>query len=142
MMKNDVIIKLKEVTKPDCRFLYDLLKQRDPRSNISHKKMPTYQDHVKFVLSKPYSKWYVIYYKNKKSGSVYLSKQNEIGIFLKKGMAGKGIATEAVKQLMKNNPRKRYLANVNPHNIKSIKFFKKFGFNLIQYTFELMDDGM
>jgi len=35
------------------------------------------------------------------------------------------------------NPRKRYLANVNPENLKSIRFFKNNGFKRIQYTFEL-----
>ena len=38
---------------------------------------------------------------------------------------------------MDMNPRKRYLANVNPKNKTSQKFFKKNGFKLIQYTLEL-----
>ena len=37
---------------------------------------------------------------------------------------------------MKKNPRKRFLANVSPKNKKSMEFFKKNGFKLIQYTFE------
>jgi len=129
-------VKLKEVTRSDCRFLYKLLRQRDPITNISHKAMPTYSQHEKFVLSKPYSKWYTIRISNKKVGSIYLSHQNEIGIFFDKKFQGKGIGKSALQLLMKMNPRTRYLANVNPRNLKSIKFFKRNEFKLIQHTYE------
>ena len=121
-------MKLKNVTKIDCPFLYDLLKQRDPRVNISHKKMPTYNEHIKFVISKPYSKWYIIQSNNESIGSIYLSKQNEIGIFLLNNMQGKGIGQQVLKLIMKKHPRFRYLANINPMNKNSIEFFTKNGF--------------
>jgi len=134
-------LRLKRVTRTDCPFLYDLLGQRESQVNISHKKMPSYDKHVKFVMSKPYSKWYIIQLKNQKVGSIYLSKQNEIGIFLKEDMQGKGVGKKALKLLTKHNPRSRYLANINPKNRKSIEFFKKNDFKLIQYTYELIDSG-
>lgn len=121
----------------DFRFLYQLLSERDPIVNISHRKMPTYDEHIRFIKSKPYTKWYIIYFKGKKSGSVYLSKQDEVGIFLKKEMHGKGIGSAAIMSLMEKNPRTRFLANVSPKNKKSEAFFKKNGFTLIQHTFEL-----
>ena len=130
-------IKLKPVAKSDHRFLYQHLKERNPSANISHKKMPTYAEHVKFVMSRPYSKWYIIIHKNKKVGTIYLTKQNEIGIFIKNKMQDKLIGQKTLEMLMGKNPRKRYLANVSPKNKKSIAFFKKNGFKLIQYTFEL-----
>lgn len=130
-------IKLRTVKKSDCLFLYELLKERDPKYNISHKKMPNYSQHEKFVLSKPYDKWYIILKSSKEIGSIYLTKENEIGIFIKKNMQKKGIGFNVLKTLMEKNPRKRYLANINPMNKKSIRFFKNNGFKLIQYTFEL-----
>lgn len=130
-------IKLRSVKKSDCTFLYELLKERDPRVNISHKKMPSYTQHVKFVMSMPYSKWYIVEYHEKDVGSVYLTKDNEIGIFIKKEMHGKHIGFNALKLLIEKNPRSRYLANVNPKNKKSIQFFENNSFNLIQYTYEL-----
>ena len=130
-------IKLKSIAKSDHRFLYQHLKERNPTANISHKKMPTYAEHVKFVMSRPYSKWYIIIHRNKKIGTIYLTKQNEIGIFIKNKVQGKLIGQRVLKLLMEKNPRKRYLANVSPKNKKSISFFKKNGFKLIQYTFEL-----
>ena len=106
-------------------------------ANISHKKMPTYAEHVKFVMSRPYSKWYIIIHKNKKVGTIYLTKQNEIGIFIKNKMQDKRIGQRTLELLMEKNPRKRYLANVSPKNKKSIRFFTRNGFKLIQYTYEL-----
>jgi len=129
-------IKLRPISKYDYRFLFILLKNRDPNTSISHKKMPTYADHIKFVNSKPYSKWYVIEYRRTKAGSIYLTKNNEIGIFIKKNLHRCDIGRNAINLLMKENPKKRFLANVSPKNHKSIKFFKKNGFRLIQYTFE------
>ena len=99
--------------------------------------MPTYDQHVSFVSSKPYSKWYVILSGVNKVGSIYLTSQNEIGIFIKKWFQNRQIGNTALCKIIKKNPKKRYLANVNPKNKKSIQFFKNHGFKLIQYTFEL-----
>ena len=132
---------LKAVKQNDCRFLFDLLSERDPKISISHHDLPTYKKHVDFVLSKPYSKWYIIYEKNKKVGSIYLSKQDEIGIFLKKDIIEKKIKQSAMEQLMKMNPRNRFIANCNPKNQAGIRFFKKNGFKLIQYSYECFPKG-
>lgn len=133
-------INLKPVDKSDIRFLYNQLKERDPKINISHKKMPTYTEHSKFVLTKPYSKWYIIIHKNKKIGNTYLTKTNEIGIFVLKEIEIKGIGKIVLEEIMKKNPRSRYLANVSPKNDKSSNFFKKNGFRLIQHTYEFTSD--
>lgn len=129
-------VRLRNVNQFDFRFLYNLLKERNPNANISHKKIPMYSEHVKFIKSKPYTKWNIIEYGKQKAGSIYLSKNDEIGIFLKKQFQGKNVAQESLKLFMKMNPRKRYLANISPKNIGSQKFFKKSGFKLIQYTYE------
>jgi RimJ/RimL family protein N-acetyltransferase len=137
MNRHEIAIKLRLVSKSDYRFLYNLLKERDPSANISHKKMPTYHEHVLFVSSKPYLKWYVILYGATKAGSIYVTSQNEIGIFIKKSFQDKQIGNIVLKKLIQKNPKKRYLANVSPKNKNSINFFKKNKFRLIQYTFEL-----
>ena len=137
-MRNNTNIKLNRVKKSDALFLYDLLRERDSKANISHKKMPSYEEHVKFVSSNPYKIWYVIYHGTTKSGSIYLSKQNEIGIFILAKHQGKNIGKQALQLLMKKNPESRYLANVNPKNRKSINFFKKNKFTLIQHTYEFI----
>ena len=130
-------IRLRRVRDDDIPFLFKLLKQRNTRHNISHKKMPTYSQHKKFVSSKPYPHWHIILVGKKKVGTAYLSKMNEAGIFLERGSIGAGIGTKALKLLMIRHPRSRYLANISPKNKNSIKFFVKYGFKLIQHTYEL-----
>ena len=131
-------IKLKPVTKNDALFLYDLLKARNPIANISHKKMPSYDEHVNFILSNPYPIWYIIEYEGKKIGSVYLSKQDEIGISLVDNSLYDKIGKSIIKLLNKNNPRKRYLAKVSPQNKKLQNFFINNGFTGLEYTYEII----
>ena len=131
-------VKLKQVSKKDYRFLYKLLTERGPFVSISHKNVPPYKQHVKFVTSKPYSSWYIISYENKKIGSIYLSKQNEIGISIVKRYDNFFLKQISLEILFKKNPRKRYIANCNPKNSSLIKFYKKNGFKLIQYSYELI----
>ena len=78
MEKNNSKIRIRGVVNKDYLFLYNLLKERKPRANISHKRMPSYSQHIKFVNSHPYTKWYIIFQKNKKIGSIYLTEMNEI----------------------------------------------------------------
>lgn len=137
MRGKKIKVELKIVTKSDYQFLYKLLSERDSSINISHKKMPAYKQHIKFVNSKPYSKWYIIYCNNEKSGSIYLSKLDEIGIHLKKDLDNNEIVLKALKLLVEKNPKKRYLVNVNPRNRKLTKILKKIRFKLIQCTYEL-----
>ena len=129
---------IKHITKSDFRFLYELLSHRKTTENISHKKMPTYRLHEKFIKSKPYSKWYVIVFNNQKIGSVYLSKMNEIGIHLK-DKKYEGQFGEIISIIKKKNPRLRYLVNINPNNNALRKTIKKNNFKLIQHTYELIE---
>jgi len=130
-------IKLNQVTKNDTLFLYDLLKNKDPNANISHKKMPSYDEHVKFVMSKPYTNWYIIEYDKKNVGAIYLSKQDEIGISVSNDYEYDQIVKPALKLLMKLNQRKRYLANTSPKDVRSQEFLLKNGFTGLEYVFEM-----
>lgn len=131
------MIELKEVTEEDFEFLYNILKERNPEESIEHEKTPNYEEHIQFVRSRPYSCWYTIANMEEKIGTIYLSKQDEVGIFLKKEFQKKGIGKKALELLIKNNPREKIFANVNPKNSKSVRFFEDYGFKLIQNTYEL-----
>ena len=130
-------MKLKLVTENDALFLYELLKTRDSLANISHKKMPSYDEHVNFILSNPYAIWYIIEYEGKKIGFVYLSKHDEIGISLVDNSLYDKIGKSIIKLLIKNNPRKHYLAKVSPRNKKLQNFFVNNGFTGLEYTYEI-----
>ena len=118
-------------------FLYELLKNKDPNSNISHKKMPSYDEHLKFVSSTPYTNWYVIEYDEKNVGAIYLSKRDEIGISIGSNYEYEQIAKVAIKLLMELNPRKRYLVNVSPKDIRTQEFLLKNGFSGLEYVYEM-----
>ena len=139
-MKGEIV--LKEVQKSDCSFLYELLSERKLYENISHKKNPTYAKHIKFVMSKPYTKWYIIYYGKEKIGSIYITKQDEVGIHFKEQLQANlkpksALWLQVLKIMMKKNPRNRYLVNINPSNTGMKNFLKNAGFELIQYTYEV-----
>lgn len=132
-------------------FLYALLSQREAYQNISHKTLPKWEDHVSFVNSKPYKDWFIIYDTQTKDrvGSIYLSKQNEIGIFLSKGHRKKGYGRRALQALMEYyTDTKELKANIAPMNSASICFFVNLGFKwhetmydnvdeIIQYTYKI-----
>jgi RimJ/RimL family protein N-acetyltransferase len=130
-------IKFKKVKISDAEFLYKLLSERIPKENISHKKMPSFLQHKKFIKSKPYSYWYIIFLEKNKIGTIYLTNINEIGIHIKKEFQSVKIEKIILKKLFSKHPRTRYLVNINPENKKSIQFFKKNGFKLLQLTYEL-----
>lgn len=118
------------------QVLYDLLRERDETINISHKRMPSWDEHIRFVESAPYEAWYLICDPDP-LGSIYLSRQNEIGVFVFKEYQGLGYGRRAIKALMEKHGKRRYLANINPRNERSANLFASLGFNLIQHTYEL-----
>ena len=125
------------------KFLYENLKERlqTPNENISHVVLPPYADHIKFCHADPYLVWYVIvnaHIPDHCIGSIYISKDNEIGIHIRKGQQGRGIGKDAVKEMLKMFPGLRPIkANINPNNERSIKFFRDLGF--VPFT-KLIDD--
>ena len=130
---------LVNIRKSDYKFLYDLLLEREPKTNIKHSIPPLFTEHLQFVKSKPYSKWYVIIDEDKnRLGTIYLTKENEVGIFIKKKYMKKGIGSIALQTLIQKNPKSRYIANINPKNQKSKNFFKKNGFKPFQISYELV----
>src|SRR5258708_39663719 len=59
------------MSQPGLRFLYQLLKDRSQIANISHERMPTFQEHLAFVDSHPYHAWYLICFEKKRVRSLW-----------------------------------------------------------------------
>jgi RimJ/RimL family protein N-acetyltransferase len=118
------------------QILYMLLSERTKDQSISHQSMPSFVEHSSFVESNPYLAWYLIYDHAEVVGSIYLTKQREVGISIFNHFQGRGLGKEAIKLLMHRHPGK-FLANINPNNEVSIKFFNKLGFKHIQNTYVL-----
>ncbi len=124
------------VRRYDAEFLWELLAERKPHQNISHRKMPTWNEHLNFILNHPYQHWDIIV-EGEPIGAVYLTWEFEIGLVLLKEHQNKGYGTKALEDTLKRYPDGKFLANINPDNKQSIAFFKKHGFKRIQETYEL-----
>jgi asparagine synthase (glutamine-hydrolysing) len=122
--------RLKKVDKSDFKFLYELLQNKNKFQNISHKKIPTYDEHVKFIMQEPYTNWYIITSVFGKIGAVYLSKNNEIGLNISKKYDSYFIKKEVFQQIMEKNPREKFFVNINPKNNQMREFLEKFNFSL------------
>lgn len=123
------------VTSVTLNFLYDLLGERDETTNISHVSMPTSQGHAKFVLSKPYREWWLIVADGEPVGAAYLSRNNEIGLFILRAHRGKGYGKEVIGKIKEEYGDCPLLANINPKNASSISLFEGAGFKHIQNTY-------
>ena len=129
------ILELNPVNNSDYEYLYELLKERTPQINITHKNMPTWEQHVEFWNAVPYKEAYIIH-ESSPMGLIYFSKRNEVGIFIEEIHHHQGIGKDALELLLAKHRDERILANVNPQNQKSINFFLQFGFKHIQNTYE------
>jgi hypothetical protein len=123
-------LSLKPVTRKDYQFLYRLLKKRKPEESISHKRMPSYEEHLIFCESKPYKEWKVVYEGRKKIGSIYLTWLNEIGFHL---VSSKDSIIDFLFSSYAGIAR---YANVSPRNTMLIRKLKSLGYKLIQHTYE------
>jgi RimJ/RimL family protein N-acetyltransferase len=128
-------------------LLFKLLQERTPEQSISHKAMPTPEEHRAFIASRPYEAWYLVEAAvdivdcvaliTELVGAVYLTRQREIGVGILKQYRGNGYGKHAVKAVMQRHPGARFLANINPQNEASREMFKSLGFRHIQETYEL-----
>ena len=142
--REEPMIELEDVYLPDGNVneytnhtLFRILSQRDEITNISHYEMPEYSQHCWFVLTRPYLEWWLIVVNGKHVGSVYVSKEHEIGIFFLKGHRRKGYGTRVIDRIKERYKGIDLFANINPENFPSIKFFEGEGFEHIQNTYRL-----
>ena len=117
----------KEMTESAQFFLYELLAERKVSESISHKRHPSYQEHVKFVQSKPYMGWYLIMDGEQPVGTCYITKYREVGIWLMSNAKGKGAGKQAMQQLLAMYPG-RVFTNTSLYNDGAKAFYEKCGF--------------
>lgn len=139
-------------------YLYQLLAERTPEESISHKFMPSKEEHIKFVDSNPYKSWYLIHSMEESNygvvGAIYINYDNSIGIGIFNKYKRQGYASAAIKALMDFHKEPYYFANINPKNTKSKELFMKLGFkhtsdlrspdrpfDVIQETYAINCDG-
>lgn len=147
-MTEVILIPIEQWGDDAIHFLYDLLAERRPEVNISHKAMPSFTDHEAFCASKPYTGWWLIVQVSRRDGhtqvtlnipvgACYITHMGEIGIQIGAAHQRKGYARTALNTLIAMHPGRRLLANIAPGNESSRRLFEGFGFKHVQNTFEL-----
>ena len=132
------------------KFLYALLRERssedDKYVNISHRALPPFDEHERFVRSRPYRYWYLIRSEGEWVGYISCTKLNEIGIVLMRAHRRRGYGKQALARFVAEHkplpaiPARRsgrFLANINPANAPSIALFHGAGFTHLQNTYAL-----
>lgn len=122
--------------------LYELLKGRS--YNISHERTPLFEEHCNFVKSHPYCYWYLIKHHNFYVGTLYIKRDNSIGISLISGK--EEFFNEVVCFALQNHlpepevksiiPSSFYI-NVSPKNQMFIDALNHGGAKLVQFTYLL-----
>lgn len=139
-------IKLRPVQEADIKILYEMLKEmlNTPNSSVNEQPLVPYSESEKFVKKYLYDNenheidfWYLITDKNDTVlGSVKISSKNYVSYQILKSFQGKGLATKAVRLLMKKHPRERFFAIINNDNTFSIKLIEKLGYKPKATVFE------
>ena len=124
------LVKLKEVTEDNAEFLYEMLKERDSTVNVTHQKLPLFNEHLEFIKSKPYDAWYIIEIESKQVGHIYIDNKNRIGWFIKREFKGFGFVIPAFEELKILHKRKNYFGKVNPNNFEAQNLLTKLKFVL------------
>lgn len=131
-----------------AELLWQLLRERPAEANISHRGMPSQEEHERFVASHSYRCWYLIQESASQAyvGACYLTRHNEIGVAILRAFQRRSFARAALRELLRTHAplpaiagerRGSFIANVAPRNEASQRFFESLGGRLVQYTYEI-----
>lgn len=124
----------------DIQTLYELLAIRE--ISISHKAMPSFEEHRDFVLNHPYRSWYLVRKNNTVLGSVYFHFDNSIGINMPRQSSDVILATLEKATLIhqplpgiKSVRSGVFFVNVNPQNMALELALRRLGWSVLQVSY-------
>ena len=124
------------------KALYELLKNR--KFNISNQNLPTFTEHRLFVLNNPYRAWYLIEVNKLFVGTMYLLKDNCIGIQVEE--KNKYVIEKTIEWVLRNKKplpgiksvrASGFHINIAPNNKIFSSILRKMGATPIQLTYSL-----
>ena len=131
-----------EGTDNHCRILFELLKER--KYNISHNKLPDFQDHKRFVYNHPYISWFIVKRNSEFLGSFYIKSDNSIGLNL---IVHSQEIVEKIIDYIKNNfkPSKAFPSlvpsyfylNISSQNFELKAILEKMKINTLQVSYKI-----
>lgn len=141
-MQSLMSIKFEKITPTVTQIdeLFFLIKSR--KYSISRKSIPSKKEHSNFVFNHPYRVWYLIYKNKNLAGSIYLHKDNSIGIDLLEFNKNDVFLTiKFIKdkhkplQSIKSVRSKEFFINVASKNQQLIRILKDLNMIEIQRSF-------
>lgn len=143
----DAKITSEDVAECDYEFLYELLEERIKYKwlNISHMKMPTWEQHIDFLHSNPYLE-HLVYFSHFDEGTTriamaYFTKQKEMTIYVKECYRNRtygGRIFDMFLAYLDKHYQRPFFVNTNPNNIVGKAFIRRRGFDLLQYTYKVV----
>ncbi|MBO8217655.1 GNAT family N-acetyltransferase [Prochlorococcus marinus] len=138
-------ISYKKVDSGLSEELYKLLQTR--KFSISHKNLPSFNEHKKFVKSIPYKDWYLIYQNSVAIGTFYIQNDNSIGLNLNNPSLRivKNISKYIRTNFDPNPPEPSKVApyffiNIAESNKRMLNILKVIGCEPLQVSFRLNDN--
>lgn len=122
--------------------LYKLLEDR--RHNISHSKIPSFQNHKEFVLTHPYKVWYLVSQNSKTVGTFYIKYDNSIGLnLLIQNIELVEFIINYIRDKYKPEPEipslipPYFYINISKNNLELEIILKKLNINSFQVSYKL-----
>ena len=123
------------------KFLYELLSERN--LSISHKKLPSYEEHLNFIKNNPYYKWVIVKQNKILIGSIYINKNNSVSIKLKnkyshqlEHVLNKFEDTFSPQSEIKSYRKEQFFFNVNPNDQLMIKVLESKNYKISQISYQ------
>ena len=138
-MKNNYFFEDVIGTKDQTRYLYEELLARS--HGISHKKTPSFDDHVCFVKKNPYRAWFILSKNDKRIGSIYIQDDNSVGLHISiNEITFYDIYLLLIQKIeplpkIKSKRAVKYFFNVAPGNVKMQEWLKNSGAYCTQMSF-------
>ena len=128
-------------------FLHKLLLSRE--FNISHRKLPSLEDHRVFVLNHPYRNWSLVLCDKTAIGSIYSGFDNSVGISLfpefllhRRSVIKKFLEDFVPLPGIPSMVRNEFIFNVAVDDLKYQEDLSKCGAIQIQYTYSIKKDDI
>ena len=121
----------------DYTWLYALLRERLHRVgiNISHRRLPSFDEHVRFWKSNPYRMVEIVRIGKRVAGYWCISNLGEIGIYLFEDCDTKEMSGAMLDRAIDVSGLDEFLVNVNPGNLNVIGALVERGFTVCQHTY-------
>ena len=129
------------INKSNLNFLYKLLKSRE--YCISHKELPSFEEHSNFIKNHPYHKWFIVVNLSNLIGSLYIHKDNSIGLDILKEYEilipnVLSFLEKRYKPLpyIKSVRSKNFFLNLSPQNKRVQDLLISSGYEISQVSYE------